>query len=76
MPVCLFEIQSMSGPNLLVYTQTSTASPVTHVYTITFDRGAKTATFSARSSQISITIQEFLNGFQILRLFLNQCLLN
>lgn len=71
-PVCLMEVQSMSGPNYLVFTQTSTASPVTHVYTITFDRGSLIATFAARASAITITPQEYLMAFQILRLFFNQ----
>jgi hypothetical protein len=70
--VFLIEIQALNGPNLLVFTQTSTASPITHVYTITFDRGAKTATFAARSSAITITPQEYLIAFQLLKLFFNQ----
>lgn len=71
-PVCLFEIQSLGGPNLLNFTQTSTASPVTHVYTITFDRVAKTATFAARASAITITMQEYLLAFSALTQYANQ----
>jgi len=72
-PVCLIEIQSLSGPNIIQFHQTSTASPVSLIYNISFDRGALTATFAAQSNQITITLQEFLLAYQMLRSYFNQC---
>ena len=71
-PVSKFEIYSSSGPNILQYLQTSTASPITNVYNITFDRVALTATFAARTNPITNTYQEYLIGFQWMSMFANQ----
>lgn len=72
-PVCSMKIYSSNGPNIIQYTQTSSASPITQVYNITFDRGALTATFAARYNLITITTQEFLMAYPIIGLFANQC---
>ena len=72
LPVCLMEIQSLSSPNTIRYHQTSTSTPTTHVYNITFDRDALTTTFAARPSAITITLQEYLNAFQLIQIFFNQ----
>ena len=71
-PVCKMQIYSSNGPNLIQYLQTSTASPVSLVYNITFDRVAKTVTFAARSSAITITLQEYLAAFPIIGIYANQ----
>lgn len=72
LPVCFIEVQSLSGPNIIQYYQKSTASPVNLVYNISFDRGTLTATFAARTNQITITFQEFLFAFFILKLYASQ----
>lgn len=72
LPVSQFKILSLSGPNILQYYQTSTASPITLVYNLTYDRGAKTCTFAARANPITITYQEYLIGFQWITQFYNQ----
>lgn len=72
LPVSKFEILSLTGPNILEYLQTSTSSPITNVYNLTFDRGALTMTFAARTNPITITLQEFLTGFQWITQFYNQ----
>jgi len=63
-PVSSFRIFSSSGPNILQYMQTSTASPISLVYNLTFDRVAKTVTFAARANPIQISYQEYLMGFR------------
>jgi hypothetical protein len=72
LPVSKFDILSLSGPNLIEYTQTSTSSPISKVYNLTFDRVALTMTFAARVNPIIITLQEFLIGFQWITQFYNQ----
>ena len=74
-PVCQFKIYSSSGPNILQYTQTSTASPITSVYNLTLDRVGLTVTFAARSNPITITLQEYLIGFHWITQFYNQVVL-
>jgi hypothetical protein len=75
LPISKFEILSLStsNPFILQYVQTSTSSPITNVYNITFSTTAKTATFAARSNPITITLQEFLVGFQWIQQFAKQC---
>jgi hypothetical protein len=58
LPVSQFKILILNGPNIIEYFQTSTSSPVSLVYNITYTPGG-TATFAARSSPITITLQEF-----------------
>ena len=66
------QIYSSNGPNLIQYLQTSTASPVSLVYNITYDRGAHTATCAARNSAITISFQEYLMCYPIITLYANQ----
>ena len=72
LPVALMEIKNISGPDVLQYYQTSTSSPVYLVYNISYDYDDNIATFAARSSAITITLQEYLVAFQILKLFSQQ----
>jgi len=76
LPVCQYKIFTSNGPNLIQYTQTSTASPITSVYNITYDKVANTATFARRLNPITITLQEFLTGFQWFTQFFNQIKIN
>lgn len=73
-PICKFEILSLStqSPNLIEYIQTSTITSQS-VYSITYSTTGNTATFAARSAPITITLQEFLIGFQLITQFANQC---
>ena len=71
-PVCRMEIQSLGSPNILQYYQTSTASPITLVYNISYNRSNNIATFAARSSQITVTLQEYLQAFQMITLYAKQ----
>jgi hypothetical protein len=66
------KIYSSNGPNIIQFYQSSTASPINLVYNVTFDRNALTATFGARSSAITISIQEYLMAYQILLLYARQ----
>lgn len=68
-PVSTCQIQSLSVPNTIAFTQTSAGQPV---FTINYNRSTKIATFSARSSGIVVTIQEFLYAYQVLLIFMNQ----
>ena len=76
LPVSQFKIYSSSGPNILQYTQTSTASPISSVYNLTFDRVALTMTFAARTNPITITLQEYLLGFIWITQFYKQVILS
>lgn len=71
-PVCKVQIYSSNGPNLIQFLQTSTASPISSVYNITYDRGTHTATFSSRINPITITLQEYFLAFQVLSQFAKQ----
>jgi hypothetical protein len=71
-PVCQMKIYSSSGPNIIQYYQSSTASPTSLVYNISFDRGSLTTTFAARPAAITISIQEYLLAFPIIALYANQ----
>jgi hypothetical protein len=74
-PICKFEILSLStsNPYIIQYIQTSSSSPITSVYSITYSTTANTATFAVRTNPITITMQEFLIGFQNIIQFANQC---
>ena len=74
-PICKFEIASVSTqtPNIVQYVQTSTLTSL-NVYNITYSTTANTATFAARSSSVTISLQEYLIGFQFISTFINQCI--
>ncbi len=74
LPICKFEILSLStsNPFVIQYIQTSTSSPITNVYSLTFSTTAKTVTFTARNNPITISLPEYLIGFQFLRAFASQ----
>ena len=71
LPICKFEILSLATS--IQFLQTSSASAITNVYNITYSKTADTATFTARSHPITISMQEFFTAFQFLSAFVQQC---
>jgi hypothetical protein len=72
LPVSKFDISSLIGPDVIEFIQTSTTSPIKRVYKLMFDKSALTVEFSARSNPITITLQEYLLGFQWITQFYHQ----
>lgn len=68
------QISSHPSPNIS-FTHTSSESPTLTVVNITYDINAQTATFAKRLNAVTITMQEFLHAFGVLKRFAAQCAL-
>lgn len=73
-PLCKFDITlSTSGVEHITYTQSSQGNTF---LTINYVPIASAASFSARVSPVTISIQEFINGVNFQNAFFNQVSLN
>lgn len=71
LPASKFEIIAVPIGNVIEYIQTTGLTNL-NVYNIVYSTATQVATFSARPSQVTITLQEYVNSFPILRQFANQ----
>ncbi|HZY25508.1 MAG TPA: hypothetical protein VFE71_06750 [Bacteroidales bacterium] len=71
LPASAFVLYSTSSPDNLEFLQL-TSDLSTLVYTLNFDRVALTIDFTARPTPVTITLQEFLTGFQYITKFASQ----
>jgi hypothetical protein len=73
LPICKFEIvANPTVAHIIEYIQTSGLTSLS-VYNITYNTSTNTATFTARTSPITVTLQEYLIGFEYIKQFTNQC---